>query len=59
MKKVPKVVGARVGELEPLVAIWMNQNRGVPTSNLVQRGLRLALREVAGKRYAHLVDQPS
>jgi hypothetical protein len=54
--QVPKVVSARVNELAPLVSKWIKQNPGVPTSRLVQRGLRLALRGIAGKRHSHLVE---
>jgi hypothetical protein len=45
-----------VNELAPLVSKWIKQNPGVPTSRLVQRGLRLALRGIAGKRHSHLVE---
>lgn len=55
-KEVPKMVGARLNELAPLVERWMKKNPGVPTSKLVQRGLRLALKDIAGKRYEHLVQ---
>lgn len=55
-RTIPKVLSARVGDLEPLVAKWMDANPNVNQSHLVLRGLRLALRPMAGKRYAHLVE---
>ena len=51
------LVGARTGDLEPLVALWIKKNPRVAPSNLVRAALResSALRKLAGKRYAHLV----
>ena len=54
---VPKVIGLKVLELEPLVRKWMHQNRQVPLSMLARRGFKLALKPYAGKRYAHLVQE--
>ena len=58
--KVPQMVGARLkdkdSDLTPLVELWIKKNPNVNTSHLVRRGLKLALAEVAGKRYAHLLE---
>lgn len=55
VKPAPNIIGARIGDLEPLVKKWMERNPGVATSHLVRRGLKLALAPLAGKRHAHLV----
>jgi len=52
----PEVLSARVLDLEPLVAKWISKNPNVATSHLVRLGLKLALRPLAGKRFAHLVE---
>lgn len=54
--QVPQVVGARVGELAPLVGKWIKQNPNAKVSCLVKRGLKLALKPLAGKRQLHLVE---
>lgn len=57
-KKTPAVVGARVGELEPLVAKWIEENPRVGTTHLVVDALKVFFKTkgYAGKRYAHLVE---
>lgn len=57
-KATPKVVGARVGELAPLVEKWIAEHPRVPTARMVEDGLKLLFKSkgYAGKRYAHLVD---
>lgn len=55
-KSIPPMIGLRVGELEPLIALWMEKNPGVSTSNLLRRGLMTQLAPIAGKRYAHLLE---
>lgn len=51
-----KCVGAQTHELEPLVQLWMKKNPHAKPSHLVRLGLKLALKPIAGKRYAHLVE---
>jgi len=55
-KKTPEVLSARILDLEPLVAKWIAQNPNVAPSHLVRVGLKMALRPLAGKRFAHLVE---
>ena len=59
--KKSHLVGARTGELAPLVEIWIKKNPGVNTSHLVRRALKHSpdLRALAGKRYAHLIAADS
>jgi hypothetical protein len=42
------VMGARVGDLAPLLAKWMDRHPGVPVSNLVRDGVEMALRDYFG-----------
>lgn len=53
---IPTVLHVRPGELAPLVAKWRAQNRRVPWSCLLLDALRRELAPLAGKRYAHLVN---
>lgn len=55
-KTVPKILACRPGELKPVIQHWMDRYPELDTTFLLKRGLRLALRDVAGKRFAHLVD---
>jgi hypothetical protein len=55
-EKVPDMAGIRFGELKPVVQKWRDAHPGVPLSKLLRTGLKMALRDVAGKRYANLVD---
>jgi hypothetical protein len=54
--KIPAVIAIRTESFTPLLAKWRDQHRGVPWSELLRRGLKKELREIAGKRLAHLVD---
>jgi phage tail protein X len=55
-EKVPQMAAVRFGKLEPVVQKWRDAHPGVPLSRLLRKGLKLALRDVAGKRYAELVE---
>jgi hypothetical protein len=57
-KPLSDVASTRLGELKPLVEIYLRKNRGSKVSHLVLRGIKLALKPYAGKRYAHLVENP-
>jgi hypothetical protein len=50
------VLGAKAQELAPLVKKWAKINCNVSFSILVRRGLKKELKPLAGKRYAHLVE---
>jgi hypothetical protein len=54
--KVPVVVSTRVHDLAPLVAKWIKKNPGVPTSKLVYDAIKEALKPLAGKRHAEIVE---
>lgn len=53
---VPRMIGTRTDELEPLLRRWRQRNCWVPWSELLKRALRKELAPLAGKRYAHLVE---
>jgi hypothetical protein len=55
--KVPPIISTRVGDLEPVVRIWMRRNRNASISRLVRAGVIKELKPYAGKRYAHLVQE--
>jgi len=54
-RKLPAVVAFRPGELAPLMEHYLNLNPGITTARLIRRGLKLVLRDCAGKRYGHLL----
>lgn len=54
--KIPTVIGLKTTELAPILIRWKRANKGVPWSELIRRGLKHELAEVAGKRYAHLLN---
>lgn len=53
--KVPSVIGFKTKGLAPLIERWAEENKGVPFSELIRRGLRKELQPLAGKRYSHLI----
>jgi len=55
-ENIPDTIALRTEEFAPLLAKWRSQNREVPWSRLLARGLRKELAPLAGKRYAHLVE---
>jgi hypothetical protein len=50
------VLHVRVNELKPLINKWKAKNPDVPVTRLMRRALKMALKPLAGKRYAHLVE---
>ncbi|NBV22269.1 MAG: hypothetical protein EB141_12840 [Verrucomicrobia bacterium] len=55
-KDLPETIAIRTDELAPLLEKWREQNPQVPWSRLLAAGLRKELAPLAGKRYAHLVE---
>lgn len=57
-RKPHSFIGYRPKSLAPLISVWMDQNPGAPLAYLFDTALRRELRPLAGKRYAHLVEEP-
>jgi hypothetical protein len=55
-KPIGEIIGVQVGDLRPLIDEWRRKNPKAPASALLRQGLKLALKPLAGKRYAHLVE---
>ena len=53
--ELPETIGIVTSGLEPLLLKWRQENQGVPWSALLRRGLKKELKDLAGKRYAHLL----
>ncbi len=53
---VPKILAFRPAELTPLIQLFLDRNPGVKLTDLQRRGIKLALKEFAGKKHAHLVE---
>ena len=56
-EQLPATIGMGTSELAPLLVKWRQRNRGVPWSELIRRGVKKELKELAGKRYAHLIGE--
>lgn len=55
-QEVPKILGVRTKEIEPLLKAWRKKNPGVNWTYLVLSALSKELAPYAGKRYAHLIQ---
>lgn len=55
-EEFPKVIGTATAPYKELLKKWRADNRGVPWSVLIRRGLAKELKPYAGKRLAHLLD---
>ena len=53
---VPECLGLRAGDLKPVLEKWAKEHPGAPWSYLLRKALKRELKDVAGKRYAHLVQ---
>lgn len=53
--KLPAMIAIRTAEFAPLLAKWKKRNSRAPWSALLRDALKKELKEVAGKRYAHIV----
>jgi hypothetical protein len=53
-RTVKPIIGFRPGPLAPLIAIWLERNPALTTSELFRRGLMRELRPLAGRKFKHL-----
>ncbi len=56
-RTVPKIMACRPGELAPLIQVWLDRHPYADHTLLLKKGLRLALKPYAGKKFAKLVEE--